>query len=93
MTTKSTNDKIIMYTTSWCSDCHRAKHFLNERGIDYINIDVELSEAGMAFVKQINGGSRVVPTIVFPDGTLLVEPSNAALAAKLNAPEKMDFEW
>lgn len=93
MTSNSNNDKIIMYTTSWCPDCHRAKYFLDERGIDYINIDVEENEAGMAFVKQVNGGRRGVPTIVFPDGTLLVEPANAVLAAQLNVPDKMDFEW
>lgn len=87
------NNKIIMYSTSWCPDCHRAKYLLDENGIDYINIDVEADEAALLFVKQLNAGRRVVPTIIFPDGLVLVEPSNAALAAKLNVADGPDFEW
>lgn len=75
--------KIKMYTTSWCSDCHRAKYLLNEYGVEYENIDVEQNEAGLAFVKEVNAGNRAVPTIVFPDGSILVEPSNRALADKV----------
>lgn len=78
------NGQIQMYTTSWCPDCHRAKYVLSEYGIVFAEIDVEQDEAGMAFVKQVNNGRRVVPTIVFPDGSILVEPSNATLANKLD---------
>ena len=74
--------QIIMYTTSWCSDCHRAKYLLDEYGVTYVNIDVDENPEGLAFVKQMNGGNRVVPTIVFPDSTILVEPSNALLPEK-----------
>ncbi|MFZ1397668.1 MAG: glutaredoxin domain-containing protein [Candidatus Promineifilaceae bacterium] len=82
--THNENDtpQIIMYTTNWCPDCHRAKYLLDEYGVPYINIDVDEDAAGLAFVKQVNNGNRVVPTIVFPDDTILVEPSNAQLAAK-----------
>ncbi len=84
------NNKIVMYTTSWCPDCHRAKYFFDEWGIPYHEIDVEEDEAGMAFVKRINHGYRVVPTIVFPDGDILVEPPNSALAAKLGLQEEVE---
>lgn len=80
---KSNDAMILMYTTSWCSDCHRAKYLLDEYGIPYVNIDVEENAEAMAFVKQINEGRRVVPTIIFPDKTILVEPSNAQLAEKV----------
>lgn len=79
----SEENKIVMYSTNWCSDCHRAKYLLDEYGITYENIDVEQSEDGMAFVKEVNGGRRVVPTILFPDGSILVEPSNKVLADKV----------
>jgi len=80
---KNNDEMILIYTTSWCSDCHRAKYLLDEYGILYISIDVEENAEGMAFVKQVNNGKRVVPTIVFPDKTILVEPSNARLAEKV----------
>lgn len=77
------NEKIVMFSTGWCSDCHRAKHILDEYGIEYVNIDVDQDQAGMAFVKDVNGGKRIVPTIVFPDRTILVEPTNRMLTEKL----------
>jgi mycoredoxin len=80
---QANNDKIVIYTTSWCPDCHRAKFLLDEYGIEYVNVDIDNDPEGMAFVKQVNSGYRVIPTIVFPDNSILVDPSNSVLAAKL----------
>ena len=73
-----------MYVTSWCSDCHRAKFLLDEYGIDYEEYDVDADAAALAYVRQVNGGQRVVPTIVFPDGSLMVEPPTQMLVEKLD---------
>jgi thioredoxin reductase (NADPH) len=77
------NQEIIVYSTTWCSDCKRAKKFFGEQRIPYINIDIEENPEAVAEVEKINDGRRSVPTIVFPDGSILVEPSNAELAAKM----------
>lgn len=82
---------IIMYTTSWCSDCHRAKYLLDEYGIAYQEVDVDNDAVGLAVVKQLNGGQRVVPTIIFADGSVLVEPSNAVLAQKVGV--SLELGW
>lgn len=81
--TSLTNNSIIIYSTTWCPDCKRAKRFLGEQRIPYINVDIEQDPTAMAYVEKVNNGMRSIPTIVFPDGDILVEPSNAALAAKL----------
>lgn len=73
-----------MYATTWCPDCHRTKYFLDQYGVDYVEVDVESNPEAMAFVKQVNDGRRVVPTIVFPDGDIMVEPPLAMLAQKLD---------
>jgi thioredoxin reductase (NADPH) len=72
-----------MYGTYWCPDCKRSKKFLGELQIPYTWVDIEKDQQARAYVEQLNHGKRIIPTIVFPDGTFLVEPSNAALAAKL----------
>lgn len=77
------NGEIIMYSTTWCSDCYRAKHFFNEYGIAYQNIDIDRTPEAVETVMQLNGGFRSVPTIVFPDGEVLVEPSYRQLASKV----------
>ncbi len=76
-------ETIIVYSTVWCPDCKRAKRFFGEQRVPYINIDIEKDSQAMAFVEQVNNGMRVVPTIIFPDKSILIEPSNAELASKL----------
>ena len=76
-------DQIIVYGTAWCPDCKRAKRFLSELRVPYVNVDIEQDSEGMAFVEQVNHGKHIIPTIVFPDGSFLAEPTNAQLAEKL----------
>ena len=76
-------NEIVVYSTEWCGDCRRAKRVLDRHGAKYRWIDVDFDEAAAEKVIRINRGLRVVPTILFPDGTILTEPSDAELAAKL----------
>ena len=82
--TERQQEDIIVYSTIWCPDCKRAKRFLGEQRIPYVNVDIEQNAEAMAIVQKLNDGKRVIPTIVFPDGSVLVEPSNAELADKLD---------
>ena len=75
--------QITVYGAYWCPDCRRSKQFLGEHQIPYNWVDIEQDPAGEQLVIAKNEGKRIIPTIVFADGTALVEPSNAALAAKL----------
>ena len=74
---------IKLYGTSWCSDCKRAKQFFGEQRVHYDFVDVDANAEGMAYVEQVNEGKQIIPVILFEDGSTLVEPSNAELAAKL----------
>ena len=73
---------IYIYSTSWCPDCKRAKKFFADHRIPYINVDIEDNLDGMTYVESVNDGKKIIPTILFPDGSLLVEPSHAELAEK-----------
>jgi thioredoxin reductase (NADPH) len=86
-------NQIIVYSTVWCPDCKRAKKFLGEHRIPYENIDIEQNEKAMAFVQKVNNGMRIIPTIVFPDGSTLSEPSNSQLAEKLGMQTKASLEY
>jgi thioredoxin reductase (NADPH) len=74
---------ITVYGAHWCPDCRRSKQFLGEHQIPYNWVDIEQDKAGEQYVLQKNNGKRIIPTIEFADGSILVEPSNAELAAKL----------
>ncbi|MFN8538825.1 MAG: FAD-dependent oxidoreductase [Thermomicrobiales bacterium] len=74
---------ITVYGATWCPDCKRAKQFLGEQRVHYNWVDIEQQPEHVAFVEGVNNGKRIIPTIVFDDESILVEPSNAELAAKL----------
>jgi mycoredoxin len=76
---------IRIYGTEWCSDCHLARAYFEQQGIPYEWINPDVDPEAEAFVLRANQGLRSVPTIVFPDGSLLVEPSLSVLARKLGS--------
>jgi mycoredoxin len=81
----STNEQTIkMYVTSWCGDCRVAKRWFDAHRISYEYINIEDDEKAADFVMRVNRGYQSVPTIVFPDGTILVEPSPRELASKFS---------
>ena len=84
MTSSPTTDTpITVYGASWCPDCRRAKQFLASHRIAYEWIDLEEFPEKTAEVEARNDGKRIIPTIVFPDGTFLAEPSNDELADRI----------
>ena len=74
---------ITVYGANWCPDCRRSKMFLGEHRFPYKWVDIEEDTDAKLFVTEKNGGKRIIPTIVFRDGSFLTEPTNAELAAKL----------
>ncbi|MCH2304848.1 MAG: NrdH-redoxin [SAR202 cluster bacterium] len=77
------NFNIKIYGTDWCSDCIRAKSFLDSNKINYQWFNIELDERLLNYVLEINNGKRIVPTIIFEDGSILLEPTNKQLAEKI----------
>ncbi|NOK60325.1 MAG: mycoredoxin [Chloroflexi bacterium AL-W] len=78
-----TNQQVTIYGTAWCSDCKRAVRVLDQHNLDYNYINIEQDEAARQYVEEVNNGNQSVPTIVFFDGSIMVEPSSAKLTEKL----------
>ena len=78
-------NNIKVYGTRWCPDCMRAKQLLAREKVAYDWIDIEQDEAAAAYVEKVNGGFKSVPTLLFPDGSTLVEPDNTVLKKKLDS--------
>ncbi len=86
-------NNIKLYGTDWCSDCKRSKKFLGEQRIQYEYVNIEDDQEGQAYVQKVQNGGMSIPTIVFDDGSLLIEPSNAELATKLGLNTKAQCEF
>ena len=76
-------EQIVMYGTSWCPDCARARRMLDKHTVKFVWNDIEKDTNALSFVEKTNRGNRSVPTIVFPDGSILVEPSDSELETQL----------
>lgn len=76
-------DELVMFTTTWCGYCVRLKRFLDREGIAYREVNIEDDPEAAAFVMSVNGGNRTVPTVRFPDGAALTNPSPAEVNAQL----------
>jgi thioredoxin reductase (NADPH) len=76
-------EMVKVYGASWCPDCKRSKRFLSDQRIAFEWHDIETDPGGLAIVQERNAGNNVIPTIVFPDGSHLSEPTNEELADKL----------
>jgi mycoredoxin len=74
---------LTMYTTTWCAFCKRLKRQLAADGIEMAEVDIEQDPAAADFVMSVNGGFQTVPTVVFPDGSALTNPSAAAVKERL----------
>jgi glutaredoxin len=81
-TVPETTTRPLMFGADWCSDCRRSKALLDASGVEYDYVDVEAVRDGADRAFEISGRTNI-PVILFPDGTHLVEPSNAELSAKL----------
>jgi mycoredoxin len=68
-------EPLKMYTTRWCGFCRRLKAQLAREGIEVREVDIEADTAAADYVMSVNGGNQTVPTIVFPDGSALTNPS------------------
>jgi mycoredoxin len=76
--------QIVMYSVDWCPDCKRAKAFFEMKQIQHLTVNVDHDARGANFIKEVNRGNRSVPTIVFPDGTIMIEPSNLQLEERFS---------
>jgi len=77
--------QLTMYTTVWCGFCRNLKRQLARDGVEVTEVDIEHDEAAAEFVMSVNGGNQTVPTVLFPDGTALTNPSAAQVKARLAA--------
>ena len=84
---------ITVYGAPWCPDCWQSKQFLGEQRVPYEWGDVDQNPEGLEYVKEVNNGKQTIPTIVFKDGSILVEPTNADLASKLGISPKAKHEF
>ena len=74
---------LIIYSTPWCGYCTRLKRQLERAGTAFEEVDIEQSPEAAEIVMRVNGGNATVPTVLFPDGSTLTNPSVRQITDKL----------
>ena len=80
-----TAGKVTMYSTVWCGYCRRLKAQMAREGIEYLEVDIEADPTAAELVMGINDGMQTVPTVVFPDGSALTNPTLAQVKRRIAA--------
>jgi mycoredoxin len=75
---------LTMYSTTWCGYCHRLRAQLDRAGIEYEVVDIERDNASADYVMSVNGGNQTVPTVRFPDGSALTNPTIVEVLQRLD---------
>ncbi len=75
--------QFTMYSTPWCGYCHRLKTQLQRAGIEFETVDIEQHPEAAQVVERVNNGNQTVPTVVFPDGTAMTNPSLAQVKEQI----------
>ncbi|GAA4970114.1 glutaredoxin family protein [Kineococcus glutinatus] len=78
-------EQLVVYGAGWCPDVRRSRALLDATGTTYRYVDVEQDAAATELMRRLQGGRRRIPTLVWPDGGHLVEPSDERLRAELAA--------
>lgn len=73
---------LTIYSTRTCSDCIRAKYWLQKHAIPFTNVFLEDDEKSVDEVLTITQGNTKTPVLVFSDGSILIEPTNEELTKK-----------
>jgi mycoredoxin len=76
---------LTMYSTPWCGYCVRLKKQLERAGVPFEEVDIDRDAEAAAYVESVNGGNQTVPTVVFPDGTAMTNPSFQTVVTKIRA--------
>jgi mycoredoxin len=76
-------DEILVYYAPWCGDCRVAKRIFEQHDLQYCLVNIDDDKVARQKVQEINGGYRSIPTILFPSGTVVVEPTGPELILAL----------
>jgi glutaredoxin len=73
---------LVMYCTSWCPDCRKARQLLKENNIEFTEVDVTTNRTAAEQVRKWADGNLTTPTFDF-NGTIVVDYDKEKLTSLL----------
>ncbi|NMB61728.1 MAG: redoxin domain-containing protein [Chloroflexi bacterium] len=63
---------IVMYCTRWCPDCRKARVWLKENNLPYVEVDITTNLTAARQVRSWGNGLQITPTFDI-DGTIVLD--------------------
>jgi glutaredoxin len=73
---------IVIYCTAWCPDCRRARTWLKQHNLQYVEVDITRNREAAAKVRGWANGNETTPTFDIK-GTIIVSFDPAKLSKVL----------
>ena len=77
------SESIILYTSTFCPHSWSVERFLKSNDVPIRLVNIDKDPQARQEVMAVNQGFASVPTLIFPDGSQLTEPSFGQIRAKL----------
>jgi thioredoxin reductase (NADPH) len=81
---------MTVFGAPWCPHCRRVKKFLAAHRVRYANIDIDAEPEAIERLRELQDGGQIIPTVIYPDGTHEVNPSDEALARRIGLTMEAD---
>ena len=81
----SASNQVVMYATSWCGYCSKARKFLNKVNVPFTEYDIEKSDEGRKQYQALGGGG--VPILVVNGKIIRGYSSDQIIAYLEEAPD------
>lgn len=78
-------DLPVVFSATWCGHCTRLKGQLDRLDLAYDTVDVDKQPEHLPRLAEANGGDWLIPTVIFPDGEVLVNPPAREVAARVTS--------
>ncbi|RME84398.1 MAG: glutaredoxin family protein [Caldilineae bacterium] len=79
------SEEILLYGSYTCPMVPPVRALLKRAGVAFRYINISTDAAARARLRELNQGYESVPTLLFPDGSVLTEPSLSQVEARLRA--------
>ena len=85
MSDNTNSPAATVYYADWCPFCRKLRERLDrtETPYDVANVDAGGMDEVNEWIKSVNDGNRIIPTVLYSDGTHATNPEASAVRAKL----------
>ena len=84
--TPETSSPVTIFAADWCPFCRKLRERLDrtETPYDVVDVDAGGMDEVNEWIKSVNEGNRIIPTVLYSDGTHATNPEASAVRAKLH---------